>query len=103
MQAFLHTVASSGHRESLFETGASQTGALQTGASEGSAMEGPAVDGVGPSDRDIRYVHRWWPEGVSAWGALTIVHGFGDHGGRFEGMATSLASFGMGVRLVVVG
>jgi alpha-beta hydrolase superfamily lysophospholipase len=100
MQAFLHTVASSGHRESLFETGGSQTGALQTGASEGSAMEGPAVDGVGPSDRNIRYVHRWWPEGVSAWGALTIVHGFGDHGGRFEGMATSLASFGMAVTAV---
>jgi alpha-beta hydrolase superfamily lysophospholipase len=28
---------------------------------------------------------------------LTIVHGFGDHGGRFAGMATSLASIGLAV------
>lgn len=44
-----------------------------------------------------RHVHRWVPAGRDAWGHLTIVHGFGDHGGRFAGMATSLASLGLSV------
>ena len=35
---------------------------------------------------------------MSPWAALTLVHGFGDHGGRFAGMATSLASFGIAVQ-----
>jgi len=80
MQAFLHTVASSGHREAL--------------------LESDALAGGGRREADVRYVHRWWPSDASAWGALTIVHGFGDHGGRFEGMATSLASFGLAVTAV---
>lgn len=44
-----------------------------------------------------RYFHRWTPRAVSPWASLTLVHGFGDHGGRFAGMGTSLASFGIAV------
>lgn len=44
-----------------------------------------------------RYEHRWWPKDGAPWGAVTILHGFGDHGGRFEGMGTHLASLGMAV------
>ena len=32
-------------------------------AVDGVAVDRVGVDGVGQSDRDIRYVHRWWPEG----------------------------------------
>ncbi|MFN7732791.1 MAG: lysophospholipase [Pirellula sp.] len=45
----------------------------------------------------VRFVHQWSPMDEEAWGALTIIHGFGDHGGRFAGMATSLASMGLAV------
>lgn len=44
-----------------------------------------------------RYVHHWRPLDESPWGCVSIVHGFGDHGGRFSGMATCLASMGLGV------
>ena len=44
-----------------------------------------------------RFQHRWIPESDAPWAVLTIVHGFGDHGGRYEGMGTSLASLGVAV------
>ncbi|MFO0012840.1 MAG: lysophospholipase [Planctomycetota bacterium] len=44
-----------------------------------------------------RYMHRWVPSDEVPWGCVSIVHGFGDHGGRFAGMATSLASMGLNV------
>ncbi len=44
-----------------------------------------------------RFVHRWAPRGQGPWGCLSIIHGFGDHGGRFAGMANSLASMGLSV------
>ena len=47
-----------------------------------------------------RFYHSWIPASMSPWAALTLVHGFGDHGGRFAGMATSLASFGIAVRAI---
>jgi alpha-beta hydrolase superfamily lysophospholipase len=75
MQAYLHTVATSCQPETFF--------------CHSSDLE---------SSR--RFVHRWWPEEQEPWGALTIIHGFGDHAGRFEGMATSLASFGLAVTAV---
>lgn len=42
-----------------------------------------------------RYGHCWMPTNVAPWASITIVHGFGDHGGRFAGMGTSLASMGI--------
>ncbi|MFM8401404.1 MAG: serine aminopeptidase domain-containing protein, partial [Pirellula sp.] len=75
MQAFLHAVASSSQQEVVFDRG---------GKSEGS----------------YRYVHRWWPKDTEHWGAITLVHGFGDHSGRFDGMATSLASYGLAVTAI---
>jgi acylglycerol lipase len=47
-----------------------------------------------------RFVHSWVPTSIKPWAALTLVHGFGDHGGRFDGMATSLASVGVCVQAV---
>lgn len=44
-----------------------------------------------------RFVHRWAPRSHGPWGCVSIIHGFGDHGGRFAGMATSLASMGLSV------
>ncbi len=35
----------------------------------------------------IRFVHRWMPEGSDPWAVVSIVHGLGDHGGRFDRMA----------------
>lgn len=75
MQAFLHTVAFSSGQEAIF----------------GRDLR---------PESDWRYVRQWWPSDHAAWGALTIIHGFGDHGGRFEGMATSLASLGLAVTAV---
>ncbi|MCU0707014.1 MAG: lysophospholipase [Pirellula sp.] len=46
---------------------------------------------------EMRFMHRWTPSQEEPWGCLSIIHGFGDHGGRFAGMATSLASIGLGV------
>jgi len=37
---------------------------------------------------------------MSPWAALTLVHGFGNHGGRFAGIGTSLASFGIAVQAI---
>lgn len=48
----------------------------------------------------VRHSHRWLPDGVTPWASLTVIHGFGDHGGRFAGMATSLASFGIAVSAI---
>lgn len=47
-----------------------------------------------------RFVHSWFPESFQPWAALTVVHGFGDHGGRFAGLGNSLAS--MGVALLAI-
>jgi acylglycerol lipase len=55
--------------------------------------------GSGPIefDGEMRFHHRWMPESKSPWAILSVVHGFGDHSGRFDGMGTSLASLGVGV------
>ncbi len=47
-----------------------------------------------------RFYHSWIPDALSPWAALTLVHGFGDHGGRFADMGTSLASFGIAVQAI---
>lgn len=47
-----------------------------------------------------RFFHTWTPDSVAPWAALTLVHGFGDHGGRFDGIGTSLASFGIAVQAI---
>jgi acylglycerol lipase len=44
-----------------------------------------------------RYMHRWQPVGVQPSACLTIVHGLGDHGERFAGIANSIASSGLAV------
>jgi alpha-beta hydrolase superfamily lysophospholipase len=48
----------------------------------------------------VRFSHRWAPNNAAPWAAVSIIHGFGDHGGRFAGMATSLASMGLAVTAV---
>ena len=50
-------------------------------------------------ERGVRFQHRWMPETESPWAVLTVVHGFGDHGGRFAGMGTSLAGLGIAVHV----
>jgi acylglycerol lipase len=45
-----------------------------------------------------RFQNAWKPDTQSPWCTLTIVHGFGDHGGRFAGMGTTFASMGIGVQ-----
>lgn len=47
-----------------------------------------------------RFVNTWLPLRISPWASLTIFHGFGDHGGRFDSIAVSLASSGVGVLAV---
>lgn len=59
-----------------------------------------STSGVVKSAGSTRFHHSWTPASISPWAALTLVHGFGDHGGRFEGMATSLASFGIAVQAI---
>ncbi|MFN7890490.1 MAG: lysophospholipase [Pirellula sp.] len=44
-----------------------------------------------------RFAHSWIPTNVAPWASLTVVHGFGDHGGRFAGLGTSLAAMGLAV------
>ena len=53
--------------------------------------------GIVQLDGQPRFQHTWTPETTKPWAILTIVHGFGDHGGRFAGMGTSLASLGIRV------
>lgn len=53
-----------------------------------------------PGYDGYRFVHSWFPESFQPWAALTIIHGFGDHGGRFAGLGNSLAS--MGIALLAI-
>lgn len=46
---------------------------------------------------ETRFAHHWMPSNSNPWAMVTIVHGFGDHGGRFVGMGTSLAAMGLSV------
>ncbi len=48
--------------------------------------------------RGERYCHSWAPASISPWASLTLVHGFGAHGGRFSEMGTALASMGVAVQ-----
>ncbi len=56
--------------------------------------------GVVYSTSSQRFYHSWAPDSMSPWAALTLVHGFGNHGGRFAGIGTSLASFGIAVQAI---
>ncbi len=56
--------------------------------------------GVVHSTSSQRFYHSWIPRSISPWAALTLVHGFGNHGGRFAGIGTSLASFGLAVQAI---
>jgi len=95
MQAFLHAVASSCQYEML----SGQTASGQTVRAERYPARNDPAENVA-SQVSTRHVHRWWPKEQEAWGAMTVIHGFGDHGGRFAGMATSLASLGLAVTAV---
>lgn len=48
----------------------------------------------------VRFVNTWVPFRTRPWASLTILHGLGDHGGRFDSIAVSLASSGIGVLAV---
>lgn len=48
----------------------------------------------------IRYVHRWLPDDCDPWSSLAIIHGLGDHGGRFDRMARWFVRHGMMVYAV---
>ncbi len=43
-----------------------------------------------------KYVYRWWPED-RPWANVGIIHGLGEHGGRYHPLAESLAAAGMTV------
>lgn len=47
-----------------------------------------------------RYCHSWTPNSMDPWAALTLVHGFGAHGGRLREMGTAIASFGVAVHAI---
>jgi acylglycerol lipase len=47
-----------------------------------------------------RFVHMWSPSRTQPWASLTILHGLGDYGGRFNNVAFSLASAGIGVMAI---
>src|SRR5690606_13087284 len=49
---------------------------------------------VQPGNR--KYVHHWWPA-QSPWTNVGIVHGLGEHGGRYHPLARSLVSAGLSV------
>ena len=49
---------------------------------------------------EIRFVHRWIPEGSQPWATLSIVHGLGDHGGRFDRLARWFVRHGLMVLAV---
>lgn len=49
---------------------------------------------------EIRFVHRWIPEGSQPWASISIVHGLGDHGGRFDRVARWLVRHGMMVTAI---
>lgn len=44
-----------------------------------------------------RFVHAWEPVRRAPWATLTIIHGFGEHGGRYDSFGKSLASLGLAV------
>jgi alpha-beta hydrolase superfamily lysophospholipase len=45
----------------------------------------------------IRFVHRWVPESSDPWATLSILHGLGDHGARFDRAARWLTRHGIAV------
>ena len=47
-----------------------------------------------------RFINTWIPFRTRPWASLTILHGLGDHGGRFNRIAVSLASSGIAVLAV---
>ena len=47
-----------------------------------------------------RFCHTWAPFELAPWASLTLVHGFGAHGGRFNEMGTALASLGLAVQAI---
>lgn len=51
-------------------------------------------------DGMIRFIHRWQPEGNMPWAALVIMHGLGDHGGRYDRMARWFARHGLVIHAV---
>ncbi len=63
----------------------------------------PVEDNDGPIELrpgQERYSYRWSPCEAEPWASLTIIHGFGDHAGRFRGMGLSLASLGIAVHSI---
>lgn len=47
-----------------------------------------------------RFIYRWQPLRATPVASITIIHGLGDHGGRFGAFANSLASAGLAVLAV---
>ncbi len=45
----------------------------------------------------IRFVHRWIPEGSDPWASIYLIHGLGDHGGRFDRLARWFTRHGVEV------
>lgn len=48
----------------------------------------------------IRFIHRWLPDRCDAWASVAIIHGLGDHGGRFDRMARWLIRHGVAVTAI---
>lgn len=48
----------------------------------------------------IRFVHRWRPLENDPWASVAIIHGLGDHGGRYDRMARWFVRHGVAVHAV---
>ncbi len=48
------------------------------------------------SSGNRKYVYRWWPD-EPAWANVGIIHGLGEHGGRYQTLADSLVAAGLSV------
>lgn len=46
-----------------------------------------------------KFVYRWWPD-QPAWANVAIIHGLGEHGGRYHPLASSLVAAGLSVSAI---
>jgi acylglycerol lipase len=70
--------------------GADQAGGVAAGVGHVSETEGVAPDGTALH-------HRHWPASGKAWATVLIVHGIGEHSGRYERTGRLMAEAGLDV------
>ena len=60
-------------------------------------MTAERVDGVEPAGDGIALRTMRWPSTREAWASLLLAHGLGEHAGRYDHVATRMASAGIEV------